>query len=661
MPDLGRAALVIALALLVYALVGGSYGAWRGRRRLALSAQNALMGAFGASIVASAVLLAALARHDFSFSYVAEHTSRELPLGYTLTAFWGGQEGSLLLWLLVLTGYSAAAVGLNRHAGRDVIAWVVPVLGLVGTFFALMLVFVSSPFATQQAAADGAGLNPSLQNPYMAIHPPMLYLGYVGLTVPFAFAMGALLARRTDERWIVATRRWTLAAWTFLGVGQLLGAHWAYVEIGWGGYYAWDPVENAALMPWLAATAFLHSVMIQEKRGMLKVWNMLLVALAFCLSLFGTFLTRSGVIQSIHSFTQSSIGAWFLGFICLITAGTIALILWRLPLLRARTRLESLVSREATFLYNNLLLVALTLTILWGVVYPLLSEAVRGESATVSKPYYNFFLHTFGLPLLLLMGIGPLVAWRRASLGALGRTFLWPLAAAVVAGIVLLAVGAGSSRVGVIAYTFCVFVLASIVLEFARGTRARRALGAESWPAALSSLIARNRRRYGGYVVHASVVFLAIGIAGSSAYQTVRERRLAPGDSMSVAGNRLVFRGFETRREANHQAIRATVDVYRGGHRIARLRPGKNDYFAEEQVSNEVAIRRDWKAGDLFLIADQVNADGSVDLKALEKPLVNLIWFAGFVFLGGALIAMWPDAREQRRLAERYAGAVVRA
>ena len=661
MPDLGRAALVTALALLVYACVAGAYAAWKGRRRLAVSAQNALIAAFGASVVASAVLLAALARHDFSFTYVADHTSRELPLGYTLTAFWGGQEGSLLLWLLVLTGYAAAAVLFNRHAARDVVAWVVPVLGLVGSFFALVLVFVSSPFATQQAPADGAGLNPSLQNPYMAIHPPMLYLGYVGLTIPFAFAMGALLARRTDERWIVATRRWTLAAWTFLGVGQLLGAHWAYVEIGWGGYYAWDPVENAALMPWLAATAFLHSVMIQEKRGMLKVWNMVLVALAFCLSLFGTFLTRSGVIQSIHSFTQSSIGGWFLGFICLIVAGTVALILSRLPLLRAKTRLESLVSREATFLYNNLLLVALTLTILWGVVYPLLSEAVRGETSTVSKPYYNFFLHTFGLPLLLLMGIGPLVAWRRASLRALGRTFLWPLAVAVVGGLVLLALGAGSSRVGLIAYTFSLFVLGSIVLEFVRGTRARKALGNESWAGALSSLIARNRRRYGGYIVHASIVFLAIGVAGSSAYQTVREQRLGPGDSMTVAGKTLVFRGFETRREPNHQAIRALVDVYSGGHRIARMAPGKNDYFAEDQVSNEVAIRRDWKAGDLFLIADQVNSNGTVDLKALQKPLVNLIWFAGFVFIAGSLIALWPDAREARRLAERYEGAVARA
>ena len=658
MPDLGRAALVTAFLLLAYASVAGMLGAWHRRRRLAESAQNALLAAFAATAVASSVLLAALARHDFSFQYVADHTSRELPLGYTLTAFWGGQEGSLLLWLLVLTGYAVAAVLTARRAGPEVLAWVVPTLGLVGTFFALLLVFVASPFETQPAAADGAGLNPSLQNPYMAVHPPLLYLGYVGLTIPFAFAMGALLARRTDERWIVATRRWTLAAWAFLGIGQLLGAHWAYVEIGWGGYYAWDPVENAALMPWLAATAFLHSVMIQEKRGMLKVWNVLLVVLAFCLSLFGTFLTRSGIIQSIHSFTQSSIGPWFLGFICLITGASLALIFLRLPLLRAKTRLESLVSREATFLYNNLLLVALSLTILWGVVYPLLSEAVTGEAASVSKPYYNFFLHSFGLPLLLLMGIGPLVAWRRASIRALGRTFVWPLAAAVAAGVVLLALGAGSSRVGVIAYTFSVFVLASIVLEFARGTSARRALGEVGWAAAFSSLVARNRRRYGGYVVHAAVVLLAIGVAGSSAYETVREARLRPGEAMTVAGNRLVFRGFETTLESNHRAIRARVDVYRGDTFLGRYRPGKNRYFAEDQISNEVSIRHDLlTGGDLFLIADQVNRDGSVDLKALQKPLVNLIWLAGFVFVGGSLIALWPDAREERRLAARYAGA----
>src|SRR5438128_324060 len=663
MPDLGRAALVTAFLLLVYATAVGAFAARQRRRRLAASAQNALIAALGASAVAAAVLLAALARHDFSFQYVADHTSRELPLGYTLTAFWGGQEGSLLLWLLVLCGCSATAVLTTRRVARDLLAWMVPVLGFVASFFAFMLVFVSSPFATQAAPADGAGLNPSLQNPYMAIHPPMLYLGYVGLTIPFAFAMGALLSRRTDERWVVATRRWTLGAWAFLGIGQLLGAHWAYVEIGWGGYYAWDPVENAALMPWLAATAFLHSVMIQEKRGWLRVWNMVLVALAFCLSIFGTFLTRSGVIQSIHSFAKSPLGAWFLGFICVLVVGTTALILARLPLLRARTKLESLVSREATFLYNILLLVALSLTILWGVIYPLLSDLVRGESSTVSKPYYNFFLHVFGLPLLLLMGIGPLVAWRRASLRALGRVFLWPLAAAALAGAILLALGAGSSRIGVIAYTFSVFVLASIALEFVRGTRARKALGTETWPGAFSSLVGRNRRRYGGYVVHAAIVFLAIGVAGSSAYQTVREQRLFPGDSMTVAGKQLAFRGFEQRRAPNHLAIRAVVDVYdKGGHHVARMYPGKNEYFAEQQVSNEVAIRHNLlDASDLFLIADQVNANGSVDLKVLQKPLVNLIWLAGLIFVGGSLIALWPDAREERRLAERYEGVLAEA
>src|ERR671934_218480 len=391
MPDLGRAALVTALALLVYALCAGGYAAWRGRRRLALSAQNALVGAFGASVVASAVFLAAPARPDFLFQYVA-------------------------------------------------------------------------------------------------------------------------------------TRRWTLTAWTFLGIGQLLGAHWAYVEIGWGGYYAWDPVENAALMPWLAATAYLHSVMIQEKRGMLKVWNVLLVVLAFCLSLFGTFLTRSGIIQSIHSFTQSSIGPWFLGFICAVTAASLVLVFVRLPLLRAKTRLESLVSREATFLYNNLLLVAFTLTILWGVTFPLLSEAVRGEAVTVSRPYYDFFLRAFGLPLLLLMGIGPLIAWRRATLRSLWRTLAWPAAAALATGVLLLAVGVGSSTPGLIAYTFSAFVLATIVVELVRGTRAT---------GSLLQLVTRNRRRYGGYVVHASIVLLAIGIAGSSAYQTQREQKLPIGQSMN--------------------------------------------------------------------------------------------------------------------------------
>jgi cytochrome c-type biogenesis protein CcmF len=655
MPELGRAALVVCLGLAVYAVLAGGFAAHERRRRLAVSAQNALIAAFVAAAVASAVLLSALIRHDFSNVYVADHTSSKLPTIYTVSAFWGGQEGSLLLWLLILTGLGAAAVLLDRYAGRDLLAWVVPVLGVVVVFFSGLLVLVASPFATQAAPAEGLGLNPSLQNPYMVAHPPMLYLGYVGLTIPFAFAMGALLAGRTDERWIVATRRWTLAAWTFLGVGQLLGAHWAYVEVGWGGYYAWDPVENAALMPWLAATAFLHSVMVQEKKGMMKVWNMLLVVLAFSLSIFGTFLTRSGVIDSIHSFTQSSIGPWFLGFICFVVVTSLCLVFWRLPLLRSKTKLESLVSREATFLYNNLFLVALCLTILWGVTYPILTEAIRGEAVTVGRPYYDFFLRVFGLPLLLLMGIGPLIAWRRASWASLKRTLAVPTAFALIVGGVLLALGAGSSIPGLVAYTFSAFAIASIGLEFVRGTRARKTLGGGGWGRSFSDLIARNRRRYGGYVVHASIVLLAIGVAGSSAFQTVREAKLRPGQSLTAAGYTNRFDSLATTRESNHDAARATVSIFRGGERVGTIYPGKNSYFAEQQVSNEMAIHTDWlRATDVDVIADQINEDGSVNFKVLVKPLVNLIWLAGFVFLAGALIALWPDAREERRLAERY-------
>jgi cytochrome c-type biogenesis protein CcmF len=474
--------------------------------------------------------------------------------------------------------------------------------------------------------------------------------------------MGSLLAKRGDERWIVATRRWTLAAWGFLGIGQLIGAHWAYVEVGWGGYYAWDPVENAALMPWLASTAFLHSVMVQEKKGMLKIWNMLLVAGGFCLALFGTFLTRSGILSSIHSFTESPLGAWFLGFIAIVVVFSLGLIFLRLPLLRTKTKLESLVSREASFLYNNLLLVAFCLTILWGVLYPILSEAVRGEPSHVSGPYYNFFLHVFGLPLLLLMGIGPLLAWRKTSLRTLAKTWAWPAAASVVAGVVLLALGAGSSIPGLIAYTFSAFVIASIVVEFVRGTKARRAVAGGSWPSAFSSLVARNRRRYGGYVIHAAVVLLAIGVAGSSAYDTTREAKLRPGQSMEIRGYTLTYRRLVEHQAENAREIRALVAVRRGDSSEGTLSVGKNNYPVERQTSNEVAIRSNAVTGeDLYLIAQQIDPNGTVFFKAEVLPLVNLIWLAGFIFIGGTLIALWPDARESRRLAERYGYAAARA
>ena len=662
MAELGRAALVICLGLSVYACAAGAFAAFKGRRRLSLSARNALIAAFAAAAVAAVVLFSAFVRHDFSFTYVAEHSARRLPTLYTLSAFWGGQEGSLLLWLLILTAYSAAVVLINRRSAPDLVAWVVPVLGGVAD---LLLVHAGrglEPVRHTAGAGRRRGPEPELAEPAHA-HPPGPALPRLRRADGSLRVRHGLAAREAgDERWIIATRRWTLAAWGFLGVGQLIGAHWAYVEVGWGGYYAWDPVENAAFMPWLAATAFLHSVMVQEKKGMLKIWNMLLVAGGFVLALFGTFLTRSGILSSIHSFAESPLGGWFLGFIALVLAFSLGLIFLRLPLLRTKTKLESLASREASFLYNNLLLVAFCLTILWGVLYPILSEAVTGQTNHVSGPYYNFFLHIFGLPLLLLMGIGPLLAWRKTSLRTLARTWAWPAAVSLVVGAILLALGAGSSIPGLIAYTFSAFVIVSIIVEFVRGTRARKAVVGGSWPSAFSSLVARNRRRYGGYVVHAAIVLLAIGIAGSSAYDTTREARLRPGQSMEIRGYTLTYRKLVQRQSENAREVRALVDVRRGRSRDGTLSAGQNHYPVEGQTSREVAIRSDLVTGeDLYLIAQQIDSDGTVFFKAETLPLVNLIWLAGFIFLGGTLIALWPDAREARRLADRYGYAAARA
>jgi cytochrome c-type biogenesis protein CcmF len=643
--DLGRAALIVSLLLALFAAVGGVAGALTGNRRLSDSARNALICCFGSTAIASFVLAKALLDHNFTFQYVAQHTSRDLSPIYSLTAFWGGEEGSLLLWLLVLTGYGALAVTINRRLLRDVVVWVVPVLGAIATFFAFMLVAVASPFVSITRVVDGAGLVPSLQNPYMVAHPPMLYLGYVGLSIPFAFAAGAMLSGKTDERWIVATRRWTLAAWTFLGFGQVLGAHWAYIEVGWGGYYSWDPVENAALMPWLAATAFLHSVMIQERKGMLRVWNMVLVAFAFNLSIFGTFLTRSGVVNSIHSFAKSSIGAWFLGFVVFSVLSSLALILWRLPLLRARTKLESAVSREAAFLYNNLLFVALCLTILWGEIFPILTQFVDGYQRTMGRPYFDFFLRIFGLPLLILMGIGPLIAWRRASVRSLLRTLRWPLATSITAGIALIAIGAGSSKPGLIAYTFCVFALTTIVVELIRGTRAT---------GSLFELIGRNRRRYGGYLVHAAIVLFVIGIVGSSDYGTSRERALTVGQSMTVDGYTLTYRGLthsvsstESGTSLETRALLGVKGPYSGTITTSQVNSSALG------ISRVVGIRTNWtRAEDLYVILDAVQKNSVYFIVDVE-PLVNLIWIASYIFLCGSLVALWPDAREQRRLVTR--------
>jgi len=651
----GSGALALALGLYVYAALAGAWAAARSSNRLQRSARNALLAALPATAAATGALVFAFLRHDFSLVYVANHSSRSLPLAYRISALWGGQEGSLLLWLLILAAVAFGAVALNRELVDRALPWAVPILAALASVFAYLLVFVSSPFDTQAAPVDGAGLNASLQNPYMLAHPPLLYLGYVGLTVPFAFAMAALISRRVDARWLIATRRWTIVSWTCLGLAILLGSKWAYGTIGWGGYFAWDPVENAALLPWLTATAYLHSVMVQEKKGMLRVWNVSLVVLTFSLALFGTFLTRSGLVNSIHSFSKSPIGAWFVGLIAVVVLASVALVIARLPLLRARSpQLESLVSREAVFLYNNLLLVAFALTVLWGVLFPVISETVRGVPYSVGPPFYNFFLRAFGLPLLLLMGIGPLVAWRRASLRSLRRGLGWPAAAALAAGAGLIAVGAGTRPAGLAAYSFSAFVLASIAAEFVRGTRARRSIDGGSWPAAFSSLVARNRRRYGGYVVHAAVALLAIGIAGSSISRATVEHRVHPGQTIAVGGYSLRYMGTSFRPGANHDELRAVLAVAHHGKRDGFVAAGRNHYHAEAFFGNAVAIKTDWlRAEDLFVIADSFDVDGSVDVKVIVNPLVDLIWLAGVVFLLGSFVALWPDAREERRLARR--------
>ena len=652
---IGQGALILALLLAVYAAGAALWAATGRDRRLLASARHALWGILALVLVADAVFLRALFAHDFSFTVIADTSSRALPTVYLITAWWGSQAGSLLLWSTILAVFSLLGLRSTRGALGELQPWMTMVLALIAAFFLVLLVVPASPFATQPAPADGLGLNPSLQNPYMALHPPSLYLGYVGLAIPFALAMAAMLAGRTDARWVVASRRWTLAAWGFLGIGMLLGAHWAYTEVGWGGFWAWDPVENAALMPWLVATAFLHSVMVQERKGMLKVRNIALIAGAFALSIFGTFLTRSGILSSIHAFVATDIGWYFMVGLGAVLLGSFALILWRLPLLRADQRIESVVSREATFLFNNLLLVGLAFAVLWGVVFPLVTEALGRVRESVSTPFYDFFVIAFGLPMLLLMGVGPLIAWRRASWNSLRRTFLWPLAGGLATSAVMVAFGLDSSWPGVAAGGICAFVTVTIASEFVRGTAARRRIAGESTHTAFLHLVDRNRRRYGGYIVHLGVVVFVIGAIGASAYQTEAIGLLAKGQTMRIGAFELTSQGVERERGPNYVERAAVLAVTRDGETVGVLRPAKRAYIREQTTSNEVAIHTTLTGGDLFLILDGIRGDGAVRIKAFYKPVVTLLWLAGFLFAGGVVLCVWPDPRERRRLARRYA------
>jgi cytochrome c-type biogenesis protein CcmF len=659
---LGRALLLLALLCAVYAIGAALMSRRPGRRALQESAERAVYGMFALTSGAALLLIYGLVADRFELRHVAEYSSSTTPTHFKISAMWGSQAGSLLLWAWILTGYAALAVYLNRRRNRELMPIVTAVLMGIGVFFLSLLSFITSPFETlSPVPAEGRGLNPLLQNEYMMAHPPILYLGYVGLAVPFAFAVAALVTRRLDTGWITSTRRWTIASWLLLGIGILLGSRWAYHELGWGGYWAWDPVENAAFMPWLVATAFLHSIMVQERRGMLKVWNMVLVILTFSLALFGTFLTRSGIVSSVHAFGESTLGPFFLGFIILTAGGSLALLLTRLPDLRSRHSLESYLSREAVFLYNNLLLVGLAFAVFWGTMFPVLTEAVQGERITVGTGFYNQVAMPIGIALLILTGVGPLIPWRKASPMQLLRRFTVPLlvAAASVPVLVLFS-DAADNRWALLVFVACVFVTVCILGEFWRGMCVRHALGGVSWFGALLQLVGRNRRRYGGYLVHLGIVVLFVGFAGSQAFTTQRDIQLREGQSAQVGGYTFTNEAASRARDTHVAEVGVTLGVSRDGERVGTLTPAINFYFDSQQRSTEVALRsRPDK--DIYVVLVGLTEDGVARMSVFINPLVLWLWVAGFIILAGGLIAVWPTPRPGGQEQEVPAGAGARS
>jgi cytochrome c-type biogenesis protein CcmF len=540
----GSAVLALAFLTAVFAAVAALIGRDGDRRWVDIS-RRAVYGLFALLTLCVILIEIAFATDDFSFNIVQQHSSIETPTFYKLAAMWSSQEGSLLLWAWVLSIASSLALFATRNKLREIVPYATAVMAGIAAFFTGLMLFAGgvNPFAKlSPAPADGIGLNPLLQHPSMMIHPPMLYSGYVAFTIPFAFAIGALITRRLDAAWIRSTRRFALIAWTFLGFGLLLGARWSYTELGWGGYWAWDPVENAALMPWLMGTAFLHSIMVQEKRGMLKVWNACLIVATFSLALLGTFLVRSGVLQSIHAFGDSTVGPYILGLIAVVLIGSTALIVSRLDDLRSEKRIDSLASRESVFLVNNFLLVALTAAIFWGTFFPLISELFTGDKASLAAPWFDRYTTPLAIGLVLFTGIGPLLAWRRISWDSARRVFFVPTIVGIVVGLGLaLFTDAAGKPWALALFAFASFALTGLAQEFWRGAAARRSLSGGSMPAALVAVVSRNRRRYGGYIVHAGVAVLLIGIAASSSFQTNRDLRLVPGQSAVVDGYTVTY------------------------------------------------------------------------------------------------------------------------
>jgi len=579
--SLGSAVLALAFVAMIVAAVLALAGR-RGDERWLLASRRAVYAALALLTLCVVLIEIAFARDDFSLNIVQQHSSIETPSFYKLAAMWSSQEGSLLLWAWVLSIASSLALYATRHRLREIVPWATAVMAGVGAFFTGLMLFAGgvNPFATTPVPvpADGIGLNPLLQHPSMMIHPPMLYSGYVAFTIPFAFAIGALVTRRLDAAWIRATRRFALIAWALLGFGLLLGARWSYTELGWGGYWAWDPVENAALMPWLIGTAFLHSIMVQEKRGMLKVWNACLIVATFSLALLGTFLVRSGVLQSIHAFGDNTVGPYILGLIAVVVLGSTALIVSRLDDLRSEKRIDSLISREAVFLVNNFLLVALCAAIFWGTFFPLISELFTGSKSSLAAPWFDRYTTPLAILLVLFTGIGPLLAWRRVSWASARRVFRVPAIAAATVGVVLVLLGdAASSPWALALFVFAAFALVGIGQEFWRGAAARRGLVGGSMPAALAGLVSRNRRRYGGYVVHVGVAVLLIGIAASSSFQTNRDVELRPGESATIDGRTVTYVRPTAAVDPDKFTFGAVLAVRDGGKRYV-LRPSQRFY-----------------------------------------------------------------------------------
>ena len=658
MASFGSFALILGLLLSMYCFcVGGmALFSMRGRLdgaslaadKLLETARRAGIATFFSVTAAAIALVISVFNNDFSLAYIRDHSNIALPSAYKFAALWSGQEGSLLFWAWLLSGY-AFVVRFRHQVDVRLTAYASVVLAAVQVFFLLLLNFAAPPFAlvTGTVPADGNGLNPLLQYPEMVIHPPMLYLGYVGMAVPFAFALGALIMRYPGEKWIHITRRWTMIAWLFLTCGIFLGAHWAYSVLGWGGYWGWDPVENASLLPWLSATAFLHSVMMQEKRGMMKVWNVWLIFTTFLLSIFGTFLTRSGVVSSVHAFAQSGIGSWFVTFLVIILCTCIFFYVLNRSHLKSENRLEALVSRESSFLFNNVLLLVSCFAIFWGTIFPLLSEYVQGHKITVGPPFFNKVNIPIGLLLLLLTAVGPLLAWRKSSFESLKRNFMWPT---VFALLVAAACVAGGMRpwtetaafYSLVAIALSALVVGTVVSEFYRGAKVIRRHTERNLLTAAVYLTRRNTRRYGGYFVHIGVVIFCIGFAGAAFNQT-NEQELGFQDSMTVGNYKLVCQKYTDEENANYSTELAIIDVYHNGKFVKTLYPERRFYLASQQPQSMVAIHHTL-AADLYLVYAGKNFDNDKPIiKAHLNPLVGWIWTGVLIVIFGTLVALVPN------------------